>query len=154
MTSFDIAPGTRVSGRVVLHVAVPPEVLWDKLADLPGWGDWNSAAFIISVDGPPVAGTRFRWTAGRLPVASILQVADRPRAFGWTGRSIGIRARHVWRFEPAPGGTRLVTQEFMEGLLPSLFPGAMTRVVQQALEKGAQALVDACLPARPHRRAA
>jgi hypothetical protein len=50
-------------------------------------------------------------------------VVDRPREIGWTGRTLGIRAVHVFRFEPKDGGTLARSDESWEGLIASLFKG-------------------------------
>src|SRR5207244_1549251 len=41
-------------------------------------------------------------------------------AVGWTGHSIGTRAVHIWRLTDEGGGTRVETEESMEGWFPAL----------------------------------
>ena len=48
--------------------------------------------------GPLAPGTEFRWKSGGSSIVSILQEIEPKRRIAWTGRTLGIRAVHVWTF--------------------------------------------------------
>jgi hypothetical protein len=65
-------------------------------------------------------GLRFSWRAGGGNITSTVESFEPPLAVGWTGRSIGTRAVHIWRLAKEAAGTRVETEEWMEGWFPSL----------------------------------
>jgi uncharacterized protein YndB with AHSA1/START domain len=120
-----------------IWVAAPPELVWDVVADFQRWPEWNSDVKSMSVDGSAAApGTTFRWKAGPGTITSTVQKVDRPTAIGWTGTTMGLRAVHVWRFEPREHGTVVHTVESWEGLVARLLRGRMQRTLQRGLDDG------------------
>ncbi len=120
-----------------IWVAAPPELVWDVVADFARWPEWNSDVKEMSVDaGPTAAGTTFTWKAGPGTITSTVQKVDRPTAIGWTGKTLGIEAIHVWRFEPREHGTVVHTVESWEGLLARALRGRMQRTLQRSLDDG------------------
>jgi uncharacterized protein YndB with AHSA1/START domain len=119
-----------------IWVAAPPELVWDVVADFKRWPEWNSDVKSMSVDGPAAPGTTFTWKAGPGTLTSTVQKVDRPTAIGWTGTTMGIRAVHVWRFEPREHGTVVHTVESWDGLLARLLRGRMQRTLQRSLDDG------------------
>ena len=67
----------------------------------------------------------------------------------WTGTTMGIRAVHVFRFQPGDGGALARSEESWEGLLPSLLKGYSRRT----LDKGIRSVL-AHLKTEAERRAA
>lgn len=47
-----------------IGIAAPPEVVWRVLSDLASWPAWNPDVKSMTVEGPLVEGTTFRWKAG------------------------------------------------------------------------------------------
>jgi uncharacterized membrane protein len=119
-----------------IWVAAPEELVWDVVADFKRWPEWNSDVKSMSVDGPAAPGTTFTWKAGPGTLTSTVQKVDRPTAIGWTGTTMGIRAVHVWRFEPREHGTVVHTVESWDGLLARLLRGRMQRTLQRSLDDG------------------
>jgi uncharacterized protein YndB with AHSA1/START domain len=117
-------------------IAAPPQTVWDVLADLERWPEWNPDVRSVAVEGPVAPGTRFRWKAGPGTITSTLQQADRPLSIAWTGTTMGIRAMHAWRLEPRDGGTLARTEESFEGLLARLLRARMQRMLQRSLDSG------------------
>jgi uncharacterized protein YndB with AHSA1/START domain len=122
------------------QVAAPPEVVWDVLAGLETWPAWNAEVKSVEVDGPVAEGTRFRWKARSGTIRSRIERLDRPTFIGWTGRTLGIDAVHVWRLEPRDGGTFVRTEESFSGLLPRLMRGRLQKALDDALESGLRQL--------------
>lgn len=115
-------------------IAAPPETVWDVLATIEGWPAWNPDVKWVSVDGDVVEGTQFRWKSGPGKVTSTLQRVERPRLIAWTGRTFGIDAVHVWRFEPRDGATLVRTEESFEGIVARLFRRPLRSTLAGALE--------------------
>ncbi len=123
------------------YVDAPSSLVWAVQTDLCAWPQWNADVTSVDVSGPLSPGTQFRWKAGGVPIASTLQVVDRERQIGWTGRApLGIRAVHTWTFESEGSGTRVRTEESFDGLLVRLFAGPMRRMLAASLNKGVAAL--------------
>jgi uncharacterized protein YndB with AHSA1/START domain len=127
------APAT-AEGEV--HIAADPDTVWQVLADLDRWPRWNPDIRSIALEGPLEPGSVFRWRAGT-SLTSTLQVVDRPRELAWTGTTMGIRAVHIFRFEPRDGGTRASSEESWDGLLPRLFK----RFSRRTLERGIRTML-------------
>jgi uncharacterized protein YndB with AHSA1/START domain len=121
-------------------VAAPSEVVWDVLTDFEGWPGWNPDVKAMTVEGAVAEGTKFRWKAGPGTIRSRVERLDRPRLAGWTGKTLGIDAVHVWHLEPRDGGTFVRTEESFSGFLPRLLRGRMQKTLDAALETGLQHL--------------
>jgi uncharacterized protein YndB with AHSA1/START domain len=89
-------------GRIA--VAASPERVWDILADLESWPSWNADVDAVTLEAPVRPGTVFRWKAGSAKIVSTLREVERPLRLSWTGRTMGVDAIHVWRFEPSGDG--------------------------------------------------
>jgi hypothetical protein len=119
-----------------IEVAAAPEVVWDTIADFERWPAWNTDVRSMSLDGPVAEGTTFRWKAGPGTITSTLRSVERPREIGWTGKTLGIHAVHVWRFEPRGGRTFVRTAESFAGWVPRLLRGRVREQLQKSLDAG------------------
>ena len=59
---------------------------------------------------------------------------------GWTGRTLGVAAVHVWQIDGQGDGTRVVTEESWAGFLARLLRGPMRKALRKALDEGLPAL--------------
>jgi hypothetical protein len=132
--------GAPVFSEGQVEVSASPEALWDVLADVEKWPTWNPDVDSVALNGPVAKGTSFRWRAGWTRLVSTLQRVDRPRALGWTGRTMGIRAIHLWRFEPRPGGAVASMEESFDGAVAKLFRKRLQEQLDETTVKGLQAL--------------
>ena len=132
--------GAPVFSEGRIEVSASPEVLWDVLADFEKWPMWNPDVDSVTLNGPVAKGTIFRWKAGPTRLVSTLQRVDRPRALGWTGRTMGVRAIHLWRFEPRPGGAVASMEESFDGAAAKLLRRRLQRQLDETTAKGLQAL--------------
>jgi hypothetical protein len=112
-----------------LPIGASPEVVWDVISDLERWPVWGPDIESVTVEGPITPGTTFRWRSRRMTLTSTLRVVDPPRELGWTGTTMGIRAVHVFRFEPRDGGTLARSEESWAGFLPKLLKGYSRRTI-------------------------
>jgi hypothetical protein len=128
----------QASSRIIIEA--PARTVWRILTDLAHWERWNPDVTDVSVEGPVAAGMTFRWRAGTARITSTIQEVQPDRMIRWTGRTMGVRADHLWRIEPQDGRTAVETVESWRGVFPRLFPGKMRRVLQQSLDKGLRSL--------------
>ncbi|MFI6130672.1 SRPBCC family protein [Micromonospora sp. NPDC051141] len=134
MTASGWPPG-REPARCPVHtrneafVPLPPQAVWQRLVDATAWPSWYPNARRVVVTGAPVLGpgVEFRWTTLRVRVRCVVDRWEPYRLLGWTGRAVGSSGHHRWVLTPAPGGTRVVTEETQTGLLPHLAAPVLTR---------------------------
>src|SRR5688500_3330470 len=91
------------------------------MADLRGWPRWNPDVKEVSIRGRATKGGCSGRKAAPGTINTTLELVDRPRAQGWTGRTFGIDAIHVWRFEPRGSTTIASMAESFDGLIAGLF---------------------------------
>ncbi len=123
-------------GRADIDIPASPEDVWEVLSDITSWSSWNPDVKQVQLLGPLCPGTPFTWEAGGSRISSRLHVVDQPRELGWTGRTRGIYAEHVYRLEARGGGTHVVTEESWAGFMARLMPRRLTSFLQRSLEKG------------------
>lgn len=146
---MDIDRDAPASADGEIQIAAPPETVWAVITDLSGWPAWNSDVKSMMVDGPIAPGSTFRWKAGSASLVSTLQVVEAPREIGWTGKTMGIHAVHVFRFEPVDGGTLARSAESFRGLIPSVLKKYSRNVLQRGIDR-----ILAALKIEAERRAA
>jgi uncharacterized protein YndB with AHSA1/START domain len=111
-----------------------PETVFSVISAIDAWPSWNPDVRSAELDGPVEPGTLFRWKAGSSSLTSTLHVVDPPREIAWTGKTMGIRAIHVFRFETREGGTLARSEESWEGLIPSVLKGWSRRTLKKGIE--------------------
>jgi hypothetical protein len=135
------------SGEALIEA--DPETVFSVISAIGEWPSWNPGVRSARLEGPLEPGTVFRWKAGPSSLTSRLEVVDPPAAIVWTGRTMGIRAIHAFRFEARDGGTLAHSEESWEGLIASLLKGWSRRTLEKGIED-----VLAHLKAESERRAA
>lgn len=113
-----------------------PEAVWDLIAGIERWPEWNPDVKSAVLDGPLAEGSTFRWKAGPSTITSRLIAVERPHLIAWTGSTLGIRAVHVWRVRSLDGSSAVRSEESWEGVLPSILRGMLRRSLRQSLEAG------------------
>lgn len=122
-------------------IDAPPDRVWQILADLSSYPDWNP--FIIEASGELREGEklvlRMQPPGGKaMNFRPTVLKADRGQELRWLGR-LGFRGifdgEHYFRLTPEGGGTRLDQGEEFTGLLPRF----MGKVLSQT-ERGFEAL--------------
>jgi uncharacterized protein YndB with AHSA1/START domain len=130
---MDIDRSAPATAQGELQIEAAPEVVWDVISDLERWPSWIPDIKSVAVDGPLAPGTVFRWRSRSASLTSTLATVDPPRELGWTGRTMGIRAVHVFRFEPREGGTLARSAESWDGLLAKLLKGYSRRTLGKGI---------------------
>jgi uncharacterized protein YndB with AHSA1/START domain len=117
-----------------IEIQAEPEVVWDVLADINGWPSWNPEVKSAELMGGLREQSVFRWKARPGTITSTLERVDRPREIGWRGKSMGFNAVHVFKLEPHAGGTKVHTEESIDGFFARLFKGSTRKTLQKGLD--------------------
>jgi hypothetical protein len=123
-------------GASEAEIAAAPEAVWEVLTAFERWPSWNPDVKSMAVQGPVAPGSVFRWKAGPGTITSTIQRVEPPRQIAWIGRTLGIKAVHVWQLEPRDGRTFVRTEESFEGLLARLLRGSMQKTLDSSLADG------------------
>jgi hypothetical protein len=132
--NMQINESAPVTATGTIPIVASPELIWDLLADINRWSEWNTDVRSASLPGPVATGEVFRWRAGPAKLVSTIQSVDRPVEIGWTGRTMGMNAIHIWRLERHGETTVVHTQESWEGLPARLLPRMMRKSLQKTLD--------------------
>jgi hypothetical protein len=133
-------PDAPVSSTRSINISAPPEVVWEVLTRFADWPQWNPDVKSMSFEGPVAPGSTFRWKAGPGTIVSTLEEVDPPRSVRWRGKTLSIKAMHVWRLEPREGGTHVETEETFSGLLARLMRASLQKTLDRSLEQGLEHL--------------
>jgi uncharacterized protein YndB with AHSA1/START domain len=123
-----------------IEIDAPIDRVWEVLTAIQAWPAWNPDVKSVSIDGPFERGSTFRWKAGATTITSRVEQVERPHVVAWTGRTLGIRAVHVWRLDPRDSGTFARTEESYEGLVARLLRRSLQKTLDKALADGARYL--------------
>ena len=110
------------------------------LTAIEQWPSWNPDVKSVSVIAPVAEGSTFRWKAGPGTITSLVEHLDRPRLIAWSGKTLGIRAYHVWRLEGQNGRTLVRTEESYDGLVARLLRRSLQKTLDAALTDGVRYL--------------
>jgi hypothetical protein len=135
-TDVSIEENAPVVSFIELEIDAPIEAVWEILTAIEHWPTWNPDVKSVSVDGPTSEGTSFHWKAGPSTISSTVIRLDRPRLIAWTGRTLGIRAIHLWRLERRNGRTLARTEESYEGFVVRLFRRPLQKKLDRTLADG------------------
>lgn len=123
-----------------IKVDATPDIIWNVMTDFENWPAWNLDVKEVTMEGPVMAGTVFRWKSGPGWITSTLQQVERPRRLVWTGKTFGIHAIHVWQIDKRNDHSVVKTEESWEGLPARLFPGFSRKTLARAIQSGLMAL--------------
>jgi uncharacterized protein YndB with AHSA1/START domain len=135
-----IADDAPVVSSVELVIDAPVDTVWRVLTAIDDWPAWNPDVKSVAIEGAAVEGASFRWRAGPGTIRSTILRVDRPRLIAWSGRTLGIRAIHVWRLEQRNGATLVRTEESYEGLVARVLRRSLQKTLDKALADGVRHL--------------
>ena len=130
--------------RQKVLIVAPLDIVWSVQTKIDEWSRWNPDISKVNLRGPLSAGTEFHWKSGSSSITSILQEVEPERRITWTGRTLGIRAIHVWTLQQTDKGVLVRTEESFEGILVNLLAKPMRRMLRSSLDKAVQALKIEC----------
>ncbi len=137
---MDVKRDAPVIAAAEIEIASEPEAVWDVLTDFAAWPSWNPDVKSMAFEGGLAEGAAFRWKAGPGTITSTIRRVERPRLIGWTGRTLGTSAVHVYRLEPLGRGTLVRTEESLDGPIARLARRPLRRMLTASLEAGLRAL--------------
>ena len=123
-----------------LEVDAPIGHVWDVLTAIEKWPAWNPDVKAVSLDGRFAEGSTFQWKAGPGTIRSVIEHVDRPGLVAWSGRTLGIRAVHVWHLEAQNGKTLVRTEESYDGLVARVLRRSLQKTLDTALTDGTRYL--------------
>jgi hypothetical protein len=123
-----------------ISIQASPDIVWKIHTAINDWPEWHPGIDMANLEGALAAGSVFQWKSGGLTITSTIQVVEPGRQIGWTGKALGTRARHIWTLEPHDDGTKLTTEESMEGWLVSILKLVMPKFLEESLDTWVQRL--------------
>jgi uncharacterized protein YndB with AHSA1/START domain len=138
--TINIDQNAPMIARKEILISAPIEKIWMLETDIERWPEWQPGVSAAHLDGDLAAGHVFRWKAQGLSITSTLQLVERPRRIGWTGKAIGIDAVHVWTFEPRGTDTRVVSEESWSGWFTRILKLLDDKMLEKSVEKSLQFL--------------
>lgn len=137
---MDVKRDAPVLAAGEIEIASEPEAVWDVLTDFAAWPSWNPDVKSMAFEGGLAEGAEFRWKAGPGTITSTIRRVERPLLIGWTGKTLGMSAVHVYRLERRDGGTLVTTEESFDGPIARLARRPLRRMLAASLEGGLRAL--------------
>ncbi len=134
VNSIEINENAPVIARGMIEIKANPETIWDMIANIKKWPNWNPDVKNASLEGEVIKGSKFKWKAQSVTISSVFQEVDRPRFLGWTGKTMGIKAVHIWKLELKNGKTIATTEESWEGPLTHLTSGRTQNMLQKSID--------------------
>ena len=122
--------------RSDVEIVADIQTVWDVMAAIDRWPEWNPDVKEASLDGGLAEGSQFRWRSGPGRITSTLTRVEPPHVLAWTGKTFSIDAIHVWHLEGHTGNTIATTYESWDGVIARIFRAACQRTVDRALEAG------------------
>ena len=137
---MDVKRDAPVLAAGEIEIASEPEAVWDVLTDFAAWPRWNPDVKSMAFEGGLAEGAEFRWKAGPGTITSTIRRVEPPLLIGWTGKTLGMSAVHVYRLERRDGGTLVTTEESFDGPIARLARRPLRRMLAASLEGGLRAL--------------
>lgn len=137
---MDVKRDAPVLAAGEIEIASEPEAVWDVLTDFAAWPSWNPDVKSMAFEGGLAEGAEFRWKAGPGTITSTIRRVEPPLLIGWTGKTLGMSAVHVYRLERRDGGTLVTTEESFDGPIARLARRPLRRMLAASLEGGLRAL--------------
>lgn len=123
-----------------IHIEAPLPTVWAIQTDINKWSQWQTDVSQANLDGSLNEGTIFKWKAAGLNIVSQLQIVHPLETIGWTGKTLGMYANHIWEFEVQDQGTLVRTRESLEGWLPRLIKIFDVNFLEKSLRKSLKTL--------------
>ena len=121
----------KYSKRITINA--PVEKVWNILADIDNWKDWQTSVTNSKINGELKPGTTFNWKSNGLKIHSTLHTVEPLEYIGWTGKSLGSFAVHNWTLKDINGKTEVLVEESMEGFLVGLLRKTFNKVLKKGV---------------------
>ncbi|MCO6451950.1 MAG: SRPBCC family protein [Caldilineales bacterium] len=121
-------------------IAAPLEKVWSEITQIDQWSMWQPDVTSAKLDGTLATGTKFHWKAKGLNITSTIQLLEPMQRIGWTGKSLGMQAKHIWVFENRQDGTHVKTEESLSGWFPRILKLFDSKFLEKSLQNSLQVL--------------
>jgi uncharacterized protein YndB with AHSA1/START domain len=135
----EMAPVVATSKRTI---KADVNTIWKILTDFENWTKWNPDIDSITLESNVAKGSVFKWKAGSAHIKSTIQHVEAPHLISWTGKTLGIKAIHVWQFTKTDIGTVVSTSESWDGILMKIFKKRFQKMLEKSLNMGLKYLND------------
>lgn len=132
---MEIDHNAPLRARKEIIIAAAVEKVWAVQADIEHWHEWQPDVSSAKLEGDLAVGTIFRWKANGLAITSTLREVEPKQRLSWTGVALGMKAVHIWIFEPLDVGTHVITEESLSGWVPRLLKIFAPNFLEKSLEK-------------------
>lgn len=122
-------------GKKDIEINAPVHHVWAIQTDIKSWPKWQKDISSVNIEGKLTKGTVFKWKAMGMNITSVLQEVNENKTIGWSGKSIGMNAIHVWKFEKQGNKTIVTTEESLSGWFPMLIRLFKPDFLEQSLSK-------------------
>lgn len=139
---MQINPKSPVRYTSTIDIAAPIEKVWAIMTDIEKWPEWNRDIGSAKLLGTLSPGTSFVWKAGPGTITSLLKEVTPNKTICWTGKTMGIRATHIWRIAQNGKGTRVTTEESWEGFVAKITKPLSQRTLEKSINSGLVMLKD------------
>lgn len=121
-------------------IDAPVNHVWTVQSDIDNWLKWQKEVSHAKLQGKLARGTTFTWKAMGMNITSELQEVIENKIIGWSGKSIGMNAIHIWKFEKQGNKTKVITEESLSGWFPIIIKLFKPDFLEQSLLKALQTL--------------
>ncbi len=119
--------------RVETFIDIPPSEVYEVVACLDRWHEWQSGVRVIRGNGKLQEGDLFKWNNAGMQITSRLTNLRAGEYLGWQSRAMWIKAAIFWEFEPAGDGCRVIYEQSIEGFGSGLLKTALTNSMETTL---------------------
>jgi hypothetical protein len=130
----EIDPRAPVQSHQLIQVNASLERIWSLISDINHWSSWNADITSSEFDGGLMPGNTFKWKSGGTTIVSTIQTVEPLHRLGWTGKSLGTVARHVWILEPAENSVKVITEESFSGWMARLMKAPLQLLLDKSLQ--------------------
>lgn len=124
-----------LTGKKEILIDAPVEYVWEIQTDINNWPKWQNEIAFARLEGALQQGAAFKWKAMGINIESVLHKVSKYKAIGWSGKSIGMNAVHVWNFEKHGNKTKVITEESLSGWFPRLIKLFKPNFLDESLTK-------------------
>ncbi|NYB51072.1 MAG: SRPBCC family protein [Methanobacteriaceae archaeon] len=122
-----------VLARAEIDIDADPGTVWDIMADIENWPQWNPDVKSTALRGELKPSTQFHWITSLGEITSVLQDVERPHLLTWMGKTMGINAIHIFKIEEKDGKTIAMVEESWDGLISSSMHDRMEEMLKESL---------------------
>jgi uncharacterized protein YndB with AHSA1/START domain len=127
-----------------ISINASTEKVWAVLTNIDQWANWQTDISNPKLNGQLKLNTTFDWKTGGAKIHSTLHTVDTFNHIGWTGKTFGMLAIHIWTLTEVNGQTQVAVDESMEGFLAGLFKKSFNKNLEKGMQNWLELLKKEC----------